>query len=79
MHARGVGVTQDYDRAVELFEEACYGRRQREHGSRAFAESCVRVGDMFANGEGVERDLYRAARYFRRACALGYEEACRRS
>lgn len=79
LYTKGVGVARDYERAVELFDDACYGTVRDGRRLPAFAGSCFRLGDMLANGTGVERDLYDAARYFRRACALGIEEACRRS
>lgn len=79
LHTRGVGVEQDRERAVELFDDACYGVLRDDERLPPFAASCFRLGDMLANGIGVERDLYDAARYFRRACALGIDEACRRS
>jgi hypothetical protein len=64
----GVAVEQDYDRAMELFMQACNG---------SLGEGCYRAGDMYLTGTGVGRDLGQAAWRFRRACRLGYEEACR--
>ncbi len=67
------------DRAVELFDKACDGTLAHGDGSPPVSESCFRLGEMYANGSGVDRDVYRAGSYFRRACRLGYQEACRRS
>jgi hypothetical protein len=72
-------VAQDYDRAVELYQKACDGTRDRDQGSSPIAASCYRLGDLFATGTGMPRDLVRALRLFRRACRLGYQEACKRS
>ena len=77
--ARPTEACQDYDRAVELFDKACDGTMNRDEGSPPMGESCFRVGDLYANGTGVERNLSRASFFFRRACRLGYQDACRRS
>jgi uncharacterized protein len=73
------GSSADHQRVVELFDAACYRTGDREAGSPAMSESCLRAGEALASGAGGARDLDRAARYFRRACNLGQEEACGRS
>ena len=37
---------------------------------------CVQLGDMYANGRGVPRDLGRAARAYDRACSGGAVDVC---
>jgi hypothetical protein len=37
---------------------------------------CIQLGDMYANGRGVPRDLGRAARAYDRACAGGAVDVC---
>jgi hypothetical protein len=75
--ARG-GSPEDRERIVELYDVACYARAPRDDGSPAMPESCIRAGEVLAAGVGGARDLGQAARYFRRACNLGLEEACGR-
>ena len=60
---------EDLAKAAELLRAACNGMH---------AESCFRVADMYANGRGVPRDMNAAGWRFRRACRLGYDEACRK-
>jgi len=75
----GAGVERDYDRAVELYVKACYGTMRRDEGSPPIPESCLRLGDMYTNGTGVDGNPFLASRYLRRACSLGIESACGRS
>jgi TPR repeat protein len=63
----GVGVTQDFEEAANLYRRAC---------NRRHAEGCYSLGVLYQNGEGVPRQPALAASLFRRACRLGYEEAC---
>jgi TPR repeat protein len=42
------------------------------------AESCLDLGNLYANGEGVEKDLARAAELYRQACEAGNGEGCAR-
>jgi hypothetical protein len=37
---------------------------------------CIQLGDMYANGRGVPRDLGRAARAYDRACSGGAVDVC---
>jgi TPR repeat protein len=51
---------------------------RRGVGSPAIAEACFAAAELYANGSGGEGTLFRAFRYYRRACNLGYQEACGR-
>src|SRR5512143_3035265 len=37
---------------------------------------CTQLGDMYANGRGVPKDLGRAARAYDRACTGGVADVC---
>jgi len=78
LQIRGVGGPPAPEQAAELLEQGCYASRSDEDGWSSVAESCFRMGELLAAGTGVDRDLSRAASRFRRACRLGYEEACAR-
>ena len=78
LYRDGRGVEQDKERALELFEGACFASELFGNGSPPVGESCFRAGEMYANADGVSRNLGRAGSRFRRACRLGYEEACSR-
>jgi uncharacterized protein len=39
-------------------------------------QSCTQLGDMYANGRGVTRDLGRAGQSYERACNLGAPDVC---
>jgi TPR repeat protein len=76
--AAGEGVTQDWERARELYEQACNGTLRDGEGSAPVAESCHRLAELYVAGNGIERDVFRAGSRFRRACSLGHQEACGR-
>ncbi|WP_286030687.1 tetratricopeptide repeat protein [Helicobacter pullorum] len=40
------------------------------------AESCFDLGNLYYNGEGVERDYKKAMEYFGIACDLGKQKGC---
>lgn len=48
----------DYDRALEQFRQAA---------KKGDSDARFRLGAMYANGEGVRRDLYRAWRFYQQA------------
>lgn len=77
--ADGEGVAPDWDRAIELYDKACDGTMEDGEGAPPFAQSCFRLGELYVSGVGGERDVYRAGSLFRRACRLGYTQACSRS
>ena len=67
MYGNGVGVTQDFERAVSLHQKACDGGNMR---------GCYNLGFMYQNGTGVPQDINQALRLYRQACEGGDEEAC---
>jgi hypothetical protein len=60
-------VAQDFERAAELYREACNSR----HG-----EACYQLGQLYQSGTGVPRQPGRAVGYISRACNYGYQLAC---
>lgn len=65
-HEHGEGVARNTARAAELY---CAAARQGN------AEAAYRLGWMFANGRGIERDDGYAVALFERAAAQGHEYA----
>lgn len=58
---------KDYIQAKKYFEKACdlkYGR------------GCNDLGELYYNGEDVEKNLIKAAQYISKACKLGDQKAC---
>lgn len=53
--------------ASQLFELTC---------ANGYPTACVALGEMYAAGNGVERDAAVAARYFESACEMGQPSAC---
>ncbi len=73
---RGVVLEQDYEAAVDHYEDACLGNARRDEGSRGVGESCFRAAELTAMGAAGEGQRYRSIRFYRRACQLGYDDAC---
>ena len=71
---RGIEPTIDRNRSVEAGspESAAWLRKAAERGN---VEAQSQLGSMYADGEGVEKDLAQAAAWFRRAAEQGYAEA----
>ena len=67
VYETGVGVTQNFSQAAQLYREAC----ERRHG-----EACFRLAAMYERGAGVRRQPERATETRKRACDLGYADAC---
>lgn len=76
LYERGVGVPQDHDRAVDLYEQACFGTIEGERGSPGVAESCFRAARLLASGASGEEGRHGYVSLYRRACEMGYAEAC---
>jgi len=55
-------------RYLPLLEQAC--------AAGDILVSCVILGDVYAKGERVRRDLARANTYYERACKKGLATAC---
>ena len=87
---QGEGPTRNLRLAEELFREGCalgdppscervhvieLERRCDRYG--AFA--CAALGLAYEGGEGVEPNVRRAARLYRKACLLGAEDGCQRA
>lgn len=68
MYATGRGVERDYEKAVELYQQAA---------EQGLPQAQYSLGIMFENGKGVGKDLTRAEELFRKAAASGHERAVR--
>ncbi|NOZ90170.1 MAG: sel1 repeat family protein [Epsilonproteobacteria bacterium] len=53
--------------SVKDLEEAC---------AKENAEACLKVGAIYYDGDGVERDRKKGIKYLRAACICGSEVAC---
>ncbi|MDZ5287654.1 tetratricopeptide repeat protein [Helicobacter pylori] len=58
---------KDYIQAEKYFEKAC----DLNNGV-----GCKNLGFLYECGEGVEKDLTKAAYFYSKACKLGSQEAC---
>ncbi|WP_434059340.1 tetratricopeptide repeat protein [Helicobacter pylori] len=58
---------QDFSKARKYFEKAC---------ELNYAKGCGNLGWLYANGEGVEKNLKKAAQYFSKACDLKDGKGC---
>ena len=59
---------KEYDKAAELYKKACDGGNM---------SGCFNLGIMYANGNGVEKDLGKAAELFKKACDSDIADGCR--
>ncbi len=58
---------QDFSKARKYFERAC----DLNNGG-----GCSNLGVLYQNGQGVEKDLIKAAYFYSKACKLGDQLAC---
>ncbi len=58
---------QDFSKARKYFEKAC----DLNNGG-----GCNGLGVLYQNGEGVEKNLIKAAHFYSKACKLGDRKAC---
>lgn len=65
------GVAKDIDKAFKLYERIVTRSAQNE--AKWIAH--IRLGDLYANGEGVEKDYRKALKYYRKAADRLYAEA----
>lgn len=70
MYREGQVASQDIKTAIMLYEKA-YRLAARDLDDwgmqQVFSDTCLRLGEVFYNGEGVEQDLIKAARYYSHA------------
>uniref|UniRef100_UPI0033282F90 tetratricopeptide repeat protein n=1 Tax=Psychrobacter sp. CAL346-MNA-CIBAN-0220 TaxID=3140457 RepID=UPI0033282F90 len=67
MYFQGLGVRQEYAKAVEWFEKA---------GNQGNVEAQYNLGVMYANGIGVHQDENLAVELFQNACDKGLQKGC---
>ncbi|RVY15589.1 sel1 repeat family protein [Helicobacter pylori] len=58
---------QDFSKARKCFERACGLNNGR---------GCNNLGVLYRDGQGVEKNLTKAAQYISKACKLGDQKAC---
>jgi hypothetical protein len=63
----GLGVTQNFSHAAQLYREAC----EEKNG-----EGCARLATLYDKGAGVRRAPERAQEFRKRACDYGYTDSC---
>jgi len=68
----GAGGDKDPVAGVELLRRACDGSQQQA----PYPDACARLGNAYADGDGVGRDDSKAVALFVRACELGLADAC---
>ena len=62
---------------VETQANSAAAAVEYQHGcDGGYYPSCAFLADLYAAGEGVERDEERAAQLYEQACAGGFEDAC---
>lgn len=62
----GVGVSMDYQKAIEWYQKAA---------DQGYAQAQCSLGVMYANGEGVSKDYQKAAEWHQKAAEQGLAEA----
>ena len=68
MYNNGLGVKQNYFKAVKLYNKACDGGN---------AVGCYNLGVMYNNGQGVKQDYFKAKELFGKACDGGNNGGCK--
>ncbi|PUD33724.1 sel1 repeat family protein, partial [Helicobacter pylori] len=58
---------QDFSKAKKYFERAC---------GLKYGGGCGALGDLYEDGQGVEKNLTKADQYISKACKLGNQKAC---
>lgn len=67
VYEHGFAVEQDYDKALELNEQAC---------ELGWEQGCAQVGYFHQHGLGVPADLAKAKKIYESSCTAGNEMAC---
>ncbi|GAA8267318.1 hypothetical protein HpNP113_01140 [Helicobacter pylori] len=58
---------QDFFKARKYFEKAC---------DLKYGGGCGALGMLYEYGQGVEKNLTKAAQFYSKACKLGDQKAC---
>ncbi|MDY5520204.1 tetratricopeptide repeat protein [Campylobacter lanienae] len=67
LYDNGEGVTQNYQKAAELWKKACDGGNP---------SACGALGTLYEGGKGLRQDYAIAKEYFGKACDLGNQLGC---
>lgn len=74
LYRLGEGVDQDYDKALELYEETVDAVDADGDPVTGVAEAAYGYGQMYENGEGVDKDLDKAKEIYEKGAAWGNED-----
>lgn len=67
LYQKGLGVEQNYQKAVEYYKKAC---------NKNNARACASLGFAYNAGSGVRQNYFEAFKYFKKACDFKYALAC---
>ena len=68
MYVNGTGVTQDFFKAVELYQKACDGK---------YGSGCGQLGWMYEQGNSVRQSVADALTFYGKACDLKEKLGCK--
>ena len=68
MYDEGLGVNQDYKKAVEYYQKAC---------DLGDSGAYCNLGVMYSSGLGVAVDKNKALQLYKKSCDMGNEQGCR--
>ena len=66
MYAKGTGVAQSYEKAVEWYRKAA---------EQGLARAQYNLGCMYENGTGVAQSYEKAVEWYQKAADQGFEDA----
>jgi len=71
--------TNNYKEGKKYSEKACKMKPDAgiKDSKKIVAEACANTGLIYAKGFGVELSMYKARKYFRKACDMGLDTACK--
>lgn len=73
MYAKGLYVKEDKTEAAKIYEK-CYTHMDDEYKSIIGADICMRMGNVYFEGMGREKNYFEAIKYYQQAEQLFYEK-----
>lgn len=67
LYEKGLGVEQNYQKAVEYYKKAC---------NKNNAIACASLGFAYNAGSGVRQNYFEAFKYFKKSCDLKHALGC---